>query len=229
MSYDGEFDSMTTQYAYDDRRQGGTGVLLGVLLAIALGAAALGVFVHNAKAGLAGRLANYITGRPLTTVSAPDVVEKIQRLNRLETVTYSLDTVIESKESSPILPDALAGDRLLMIVHGQTIAGIDFSKLKLEGVQITEGSGGRAIRLTLPPSEVFLTSIDNAKTRVYARETGLFVGADPNLESATRTRAHGELQQAALSDGILDAASKNARDTVRAMLEGLGFTKVDLQ
>lgn len=220
---------MTTQYDYDTRRRSGSGVLLGVLLAIALGAAALGVFVHNAKSGLAGRLASYITGRPLVTISAPDVVEKIQRLNRLETVTYSLDTVIESKESSPILPDALAGDRLLMIVHGQSLAGIDFNKFKPESVQITEGQNGRSIKLVMPPSEVFLTTIDNAKTRVYARETGLFVGADPNLETATRTRAQGELQQAALHDGILDAASKNARDTVRAMLEGLGFVRVDLQ
>lgn len=220
---------MTTQYQYETRARSRTGALLGVLLAVALGAAALGFFVHSARAGLAGRLASLITGRPLVTVSAPDVVEKIQRLNRLETVVYSLDTVIESHESNPVLPDALARDKLLMIVHGQTVAGIDFSRLKPESVQISDGRDGRSIRLALPPSEVFLTTIDNAKTRVYARDTGLFVSADPNLESVTRARAQGELQQAALSDGILDAASRNARETVRAMLEGLGFAHVQLQ
>lgn len=221
--------SVTTQYQYETGRRSRTGALLGVLLAVALGAAALGFFVHSARSGLAGRLASLITGRPLVTISAPDVVEKIQRLNRLETVVYSLDTVVESHESSPVLPDILAGDKLLMIVHGQTIAGIDFSKLKPESVQITDGRAGRSVRLTLPPSEVFLTSIDNTHTRVYARDTGLFVAADPNLESATRQRAQGDLQQAALQDGILDAASKNARETVRAMLEGLGFAHVQLQ
>ena len=220
---------VTTQYQYETRGWQPAGAVLGVLLAVALGAAALGFFVHSARAGLAGRIASLITGRPLVTVSAPDVVDKIQRLNRLETVVYSLDTVVESHESSAVLPDALAGDRLLMIVHGQTVAGIDFNKLKPEGVQITEGRDGRSVRLALPPSEVFLTTIDNAKTRVYARDTGLFVRADPNLESATRARAQGELQQAAMSDGILDAASRNARDTVRAMLEGLGFAHVQLQ
>ena len=220
---------MTLSYQHEVPRRRRSLSTLGVALAVALGAAALGFFLHTARAGLAGRLADLITGRPLVTLSAPDVVEKIQRLNRLETVTYSLDTVIESKESSPLLPDALAGDRLLMIVHGQTLAGIDFSKLKPESVQISEGRDGRSIRLALPPSEVFLTTIDNAKTRVYARDTGLFVGADPNLETATRARAQGELQQAALSDGILDAASRNARETVRAMLEGLGFAHVQMQ
>ncbi len=213
--------------SYTSRRP--TGAIAGILLAVALGAAALGFFVHQARSGLAGQLASYITGRPLVTVSAPDVVEKIQRLNRLETVVFSLDTVVESHESSPVLPDLLAGDRLLMIVHGQTIAGIDFSKLRPESVHITEGRDGRSISLTLPPSEVFVTTIDNARSRVYSRDTGIFVRADPNLETVTRERAQGELQQAALKDGILDTARANAQETVRAMLEGLGFAHVQLQ
>lgn len=219
---------MTNQYDYGYGRRRGTGAFFGILFALLLGAAALGFFIHSARSGLAGKLASLITGRPLTIVSAPDVVERIQRLSRLETVVYSLDTVIESKESSPVLPDVLAGDRLLMIVHGQTIAGVDLAQLKPESVQITESRDGRAIKLTLPPSQVFVTSLDNARTRIYSRDTGLFVRADPNLESQTRTRAQGELQNAALSDGILDSASRNARDTVKAMLSGLGFAHVEI-
>jgi hypothetical protein len=218
---------MTIQYSYG--RQRGSGTFFGVLLAIILGAVALGVFVHHARSGVAGKLAALITGRPLTIVSAPDVVEKVQQLNRLETVVYSLDTVVEGNESNPMLPDALAGDKLLMIVHGQTIAGIDMSKLQSDSVQITEGTQGRSIRLTLPPSQVFMTTIDVHKTRVYARDTGLFVKADPNLETQVLQKSQTQLQQAALSDGILDAAAKNARATVTAMLEGLGFEHVEIR
>ena len=218
---------MTMQYSYG--RQRGSGAFFGVLIALMLGAVALGMFVHHARSGIAGKLAAMITGRPLTIVSAPDVVEKVQQLNRLETVVYSLDTVVEGNESNPVLPDVLAGDKLLMIVHGQTIAGIDMSKLQAESVQITEGSEGRSIRLTLPPSQVFLTTIDVNKTRVYARDTGLLVKADPNLETQVRKKAQAQLQQAALSDGILDAATKNARATVTAMLEGLGFEHVEIR
>jgi hypothetical protein len=218
---------MTMQYNYG--RQRGSGTFLGVVLSLVLGAVALGVFVHHARAGVAGRLAAMITGRPLNIVSAPDVIEKVQRLNRLETVVYSLDTVVESSESSPLLPDALAGDKLLMIVHGQTVAGIDMSRLQPDSVEITEGASGRSIRLMLPPSEIFLTTIDEQKSRVYARDTGLFVKADPNLETQTRQKAQSELQAAALSDGILDAATKNARATVTAMLEGLGFEHVEIR
>ncbi|MEO6922835.1 MAG: DUF4230 domain-containing protein [Bryocella sp.] len=216
---------MTTQYDYGRRR---SSMFFSLVLVLLLGATALGVFVHQARQGAAGKLASLITGRPLNVVSAPMVVDKVQRLARLESVVYSLDTVVEGDKVSPILPDALAGDKILMIVHGQTIAGVDMSQLKPENVQITENNG-RSIKLTLPPSQVFLTTIDNAHTRVFSRETGLFVAADPNLESQTRTKAQDQLQQAALKGGILDAASKNARATVTALLEGLGFEHVDVK
>jgi hypothetical protein len=219
---------MTMQYDYRSNQRG-SGTMIGVLFALILGGVLVALFVHHARSGLAGRLASYITGEPVTVISDRAVVERVQRLAKLETVVYSLDTVVEGDESSAILPDALTGDHLLMIVQGQTIAGIDMSQLKPENVSISEAGSERDIRITLPSSQVFTTSIDNDHTRVYARETGLFVKADPNLESKTRAKAQGQLQEAALSDGILDAATKNARATVTAMLEGLGFTHVEVQ
>jgi hypothetical protein len=216
-------------YGYGDERSRSSGMLFVVILSLLLGALLLGVFVHRARSGWPGRLASAITGRNVTEVSAPDVIEKIERLNRLETVKYSLDTVVEGNESSPILPDALAGDKLLLIVHGSIVAGVDLSKLRPDSVQITEGPNGRSIRLDMPPSQVFTTTLDEAKTRVYSRDTGLLVRADPNLETETRAKAQAELQQAALSDGILDTASQNARSTITALLEGLGFSRVELR
>ena len=220
---------MTSQYEYDYGPKRGSGTLLGVVLAVLLGAAALGYFVHQARTGVAGRFASWVAGRPLTVVSAPDVVEKIQKLNRLETVVYSLDTVVEGEETSPVLPDALGADKLLMIVHGQSVAGIDLSKLDPESVRISEGPNGREIRLSLPKSEIFSTSLDESKCKVYARDTGLFVRADPNLETQVRQKAQVQLQQAALTDGILDAAARNARAEVTTMLQGLGFSRVELR
>jgi len=220
---------VTSQYDYGYGRRRGSGVFFAIILSLVLGATLLGVFIHRARSGWPGRIASAIAGRSLTVVSAPDVIERIQRLNRLETVKYSLDTVVEGDESNPILPDALAGDKLLMIVHGSTVAGVDLSQLKPESVQITETPNGRDIRLTLPPSQIFQTTVDEQKTRVYSRDTGIFVSADPNLESQTRAKAQAELQQAALSDGILDAAAKNAQVAVTALLQGLGFSRVDVR
>ena len=218
---------MTTQYNYDRR---GSGTFFAFLLALVLGAVALGLFVRQARTGAMGRIASLITGRSTAVdVSAPVVVEKIQRLARLETVVYSLDTVVEGNKSSTVFPDLLAGDRLLLVVHGQTIAGVDMSQMKSDDVQITESSTGRTIRVVLPPSKVFVTTVDNQHTRVYARSTGLLVPTDPNLETETRAKAEQDLNKAALEDGILDAASKNARGTVSALLGGLGFDHVEVR
>ncbi len=175
---------MTTQY---NSGRSSSGTFIAFILALLLGAAAMVVFLRHATTGILSRVATVITGRTTTSfdTSVPTVVQKIQRLNRLETVVYSLDTVIEGSKSSAVLPDLLAGDRILLIVHGQSIAGIDLSKLRSEDVRID----GRSIRVTLPASELFITSIDNQRTRVYARSTGLLTSADQNLESETRARA----------------------------------------
>lgn len=216
---------MTTQYRSG---QSTSYTFLGFVLALALGAVLLGVFVHRSKTGLAGRLATLITGRSTTfDESVPVVVEKIQTLNRLESVVYSLDTVVEGSVSSPMLPDVLAGDKILLVVHGQSIAGIDLSKLKPEDVRI-DGPNSRSIHVNLPPSEIFVTTLDNSKTRVYARSTGLLVPADQNLESETRAKAQQQLQAAAMSDGILDVARKNARASITMLLTSLGFDHVEV-
>jgi Protein of unknown function (DUF4230) len=215
---------MTTQYYTGPNY---TRMFFGILLALFLGAASLAVFVRHATTGALGRFASALTGRTTTfDTSVPAVVEKIQRLNRLETVVYSLDTVVEGDRSSPILPDALAGDRILLVVHGQSIAGIDLGQLKPEEVRID--AAAHAIQVTLPPSQLFVTTLDNQHTRVYSRDTGLLVPVDQNLESDTRAKAQDQLQQAALSDGILDAARKNARATVTTLLYSLGFQQVEV-
>ena len=215
---------MTTQYS--SGRAPST--FFAFLLALVLGAAGLALFLRHAQTGLAGRIATLIAGRTTSfDTSVPVVVEHIQKLNRLETVVYSLDTVVEGDKTTPLLPDILAGDKILLVVHGQSIAGIDLSQLKPEDVRI-DANNPRSIHVNLPPSQVVVTSLDNEHTRVYARSTGLLVPVDQNLESDTRAKAQQQLQAAAMADGILDAARKNARATVATLLYSLGFQQVEV-
>ncbi len=217
---------MTSQY---NTSRSSFGTFAAFLLALVLGAAALALFLRHATGGFMANIADRIIGRPASyDTSVPAVVQRIQHLSRLETVVYSLDTIVEGARSSAVLPDLLAGDRILLVVHGQVIAGIDLSQLKPEDVRITENNGARRIHVTLPPSQLFLTAIDNQHTRVYARSTGILVPVDQNLESETRAKAEQQLQQTALGDGILDAARKNARATVTTLLYSLGFSQVDV-
>jgi hypothetical protein len=151
------------------------------------------------------------------------VVDRIQKLQRLETVVYNMDKLVTGAKENRIFPDFLAGDRLLMMVHGEVVAGIDFSNLKPGDVKVD----GKAVQLRLPAPEVFSTRIDNAKTRVYSRQTGLLVPTDPNLETQVRQEAERQLQEAALADGILKTAQQNAASNLNGLLQGLGFEKIE--
>src|ERR1700729_773437 len=165
-----------------------------------------------------------LTGRTLAIdVSQPTVVDRIQRLQRLETVVYTMDKIVTGARENPIFPDFLAGDRLLMMVHGEVVAGIDFSNLKAGDVQVQ----GKQIRLHLPVSQVFSTRLDSARTKVYSRQTGLLVPTDPNLETQVRQEAEHQLQESAVADGILRTAQDNAASTVNSLLQGLGFEKIE--
>lgn len=214
--------------AYKDKPKSRAGaVLFGLLIFFALGCAgAVWLLRHVGQNDATGRVASYLLGnRETFNTTAPDVVSQIQRLNRLETVSYSVDTVVEGKHTNTVLPDLLFGDRLILVVHGQVYAGVDLSQLKADQVHVE----GRSVTLDLPPSMVFSTKIDTGKTRVFARTTGLLVQADPNLEIDTQKLAETQILEAATKDGILDTARANARLGMESLLRGLGFTTVTVR
>jgi hypothetical protein len=164
-------------------------------------------------------------GRTQINVDQPTVVRQIQQLRRLETVSYTMDKIISGEHANAYFPKFLAGDRLLLVVHGEVVGGIDLAGLQPGDVSIR----GQKASIHLPAAEVFSTRIDNARTKVYSRDTGLFSSPDPNLESEVREVAERQLQQAALQDGILKSAADNARTTISSMLQGFGFHEVDIR
>src|ERR1700728_591099 len=199
------------------------GLLLGILCVGSMGWLMLS---RNSGRSLLSHMWTSLTGRTLSIdVSQPTVVDRIQRLQRLETVVYTMDKIVSGARENPILPNFLAGDRLLMMVHGEVVAGIDFSSLKPGDVKVNS----KEIHLHLPAPQVFSTRIDSAKTRVYSRETGLLVPTDPNLETQVRQEAERQLLEAAIADGILRTAQQNAATTITSLLQGLGFDKIEFE
>ena len=191
------------------------GVLLGFLDIASLG--------HLAHAGFWSRFAGFVTGRSATIdTSSPTVVERIRQLSRLESVVYSLDKIVEGQRQSSYIPDFLVGDKLILVAHGEVIAGVDLQQLKPTDVSVS----GDSVHVKLPAAQVFTTRIDNARTKVFSRSTGLLVNPDVNLESQVRQAAEQQMTQAALDDGILMRAHGNAQAAVSALLYGLGFHKV---
>jgi len=174
-------------------------------------------------AGLVRLIASLRGGGTVIQATQPTVVRQIQQLQRLETVRYTMDKIISGERDSAYLPKFLVSDRLLLVVHGEVIGGVDLSKLRPSDVTVQ----GRTVTVHLPNPEILVTRVDNAKTRVYSRDTGLFSSPDPNLESEVREEAERQLQQAAQQDGILKTAQDNARSALITILKGLGFERVE--
>jgi hypothetical protein len=200
------------------------GILLGATLAVIL----IGAFIWGTTGLGVLRVLSALrdVNKPATiNVDQPTVVRQIQQLQRLETVNYSLDKIISGEHSNPYFPKFLVGDRLLLVMHGQVVAGIDLAGVQPGDVTVA----GDKVSIKLPPAEVFTTSLDNTKTRVYSRETGLLSSTDPFLESEVRQEAERQLTEAALQDGILAMASQNGKTTIAGLLRGIGFHDVDVQ
>jgi hypothetical protein len=197
------------------------GGFLGVILTVGLA----GVLVWLSTGLGLLHFIRVLRGQPAGNVNQPTIVRQIQQLQRLETVSYTADKIISGGHANAYFPNFLAGDRLLLVVHGEVIAGINLANLQPGDVEIQ----GQKASIHLPPAEVLSTRIDSAKTRVYSRETGLFSSPDPNLESEVRAEAERELQQDALQDGILKTAADNAGSTIAGMLRGFGFREVDIR
>jgi len=150
------------------------------------------------------------------------VIKQIKSLNRLETAQFTIEKVIDAGSNGNIFQQFLFGDKLLLIAQGDVIAGVDMTKMKDNDIQIDN----TAIRLTLPPPEILIATLNNDQTKVYDRRTGLLTKGDKDLESKARDQATKIIRQAACDGHILDTASANARNQLTALLKSLGFETV---
>lgn len=150
------------------------------------------------------------------------VVKQIQSLNRLETATFTIEKVIDAGTSGNRLQQLLVGDRLLLIAHGEVIAGFDMSEVSANDIEVT----GQTLRVNMPAPEILVSKLDNEQTRVYDRQSGIFTRGDKDLESEARNEAEVVIRTAACRGGILDEATKNARNQLTTLFKSMGYTTV---
>ena len=160
---------------------------------------------------------------PTPTV-VPDpitIIHEVKTLARLETIQYSVEKVITAEIGQNEF-GFLFGDKLLFVAHGSVVAGIDLAKMNPESIWFE----GKYLYVDLPEPEIFMVDLDNEKSYVYDRETGLLSKGDLNLETQARQLAEKEIQKAAVDDEILAQAEKNAEYIMQRIFEGLGFEDV---
>lgn len=150
-------------------------------------------------------------------INTSAVIRQIQTLSELVTVKYVIEKVV-------ILEDVkwYGENRLLLLAHGIVKAGIDLSQIKPEDVE----ADGKKISLKLPMEKITDAYLDEKKTGVIERSTGIVRQFDKDLEQNARKLAVEDIRRAARENGIAQDARERAESQLRAFLKQAGFEEV---
>ncbi len=142
--------------------------------------------VQSLTGELATQVSSVMNPTPTILPSPLTLIRDIRSLARLETIQFTVEKVITA-ESNQGVWGKLFGDKLILVARGRVIAGIDLSKVGADDLELRDG----ILILSMPEPEVFVTALDNKKSYVYDRDTGLLTKGDVNLESSARAAAEG--------------------------------------
>jgi len=174
--------------------------------------------LSNQNHAMQTQVSNLLNPTPTIIPDPETYINEIRALARLETIQYSIEKVITGETGGGTF-QTFFGDKILFVGHGTVIAGIDMDKLGPEDMRYENG----VLTVKLPPAEVFIATLDNEKSYVYERDTGLLTKPDPNLETLVRQSAEQEILKAALEDGVLEQAQINAEAYLIKFFAALGF------
>lgn len=154
----------------------------------------------------------------IEVLTTDGVISKIQTLNRLQTVVYSVDTVITAEKQGNWYTLWQDGQKGLFVAHGKVQAGIDLNELTADKVQISSDENGKqSVQITLPPAKIFETYLNNVE--IYDIKTGMFgmVDIDPQIFSQAQQSGKHQVLVTACQSDILKLATDNAQKQIQSL------------
>ena len=110
------------------------------------------------------------TEKTFINTNQPSVIKEIRSLQRMETASFTIEKVIDAGTTETnVFSKFLFGDKILLVAHGQVIAGFDFSQVSEKDIVVND----KNIRISLPSPQILIASLDNSQTRVYDRQRGI--------------------------------------------------------
>ena len=177
--------------------------------------------VQSMTGAISTSVSSFLNPTPTILPDPMTIIRDIRSLARLETIQYTVEKVITAETNQGIF-EQLFGDKLIFIARGQVIAGIDLARLGPDDLQMKNG----VLTVRLPEPQIFVAALDNEKSYVYHRDTGLLSKGDINLETNARRVAENEIRKAATEDGILELAQQNAENYLYRLFLQMGYQEV---
>jgi hypothetical protein len=163
------------------------------------------------------------TPTPTPTPTPRVITLQVQALGRLETARFMMQSIVDRQRVPENIWESVFGtEQLLLVAEGEVVAGFDMSSVRKEDIVVQRDR----VHITLPAPVILYSRVDNNKTYIYERKTGLFRRPDKDIESEARQLAEQAMVEHALEGNILEQAQANGRLQIEAFLRSLGFTDI---
>jgi len=162
--------------------------------------------------------------------SQPALLEKLSDLSEYRAATADLQVLIDVEEDIRFLPSFVAGSRVTFLAGGTVDAAVDFGELDGRSIEVD----GDAVTITLPAAAIVDVDVEPDRSYVVDRERGILdrIGGvfsdNPTGERELFQLAEDKLLAAAGESELLDRAETNTAEMLTALLESLGFERVDV-
>lgn len=177
--------------------------------------------MNQANQSLQTQVSQLLNPTPTIIADPVTYINEIRALARLETIQYSVSQVMTGEDNQGTLGFAF-GTKILVVVHGTVIAGIDMEKLQPTDMRLENG----ILYVNLPPAEILAVTLDTEKVEVYTLQEGVLADVDPTLVLQTVQGGQEKILSVALDDGILLQAERNAEAYLIKFFSALGFDTV---
>jgi hypothetical protein len=166
--------------------------------------------------------------------SRPAVLKSIENLRDFRAASGHFEVIVDVEKDARFVPAKIKGERVLFVAVGSVDAGVDFSGLEDDAVEVSDDR--RTVSLELPPATYREPQLDLDRSYVYDRDRGVLdrlqslFGDDSSLDRELYPLAEEKLESAARDgSGLLARAERNTRLMLEGLLRSLGFTQVEVR
>jgi hypothetical protein len=166
--------------------------------------------------------------------TGPAVLKSIQNLHDFRAASGHFEVIVDVEQDTRFVPAAIKGERVLFVAIGAVDAGIDFSNLDADAVDVS--ADRRGVTLELPPATFREPVLDLDRSYVYDRDRGAIdriqslLGDDTGSDPELYVLAEDKLADAARDgSGLLARAEANTRTMLAGLLRALGFRRVEIR
>lgn len=202
--------------------------LTGLLVVVAMLVAVLGV------AGIVGwRLLDDPFRTTQVDHSTPPVLLELRDLAEFHAAQGQYEVTIDIEQDVKWVPAWIAGERVQFVAVGTVDAVVDFGRLTETSFVVDDLT--KSVVVTLEPVRLAAPVLDLETSHVMNRDRGLLdrVGGifddSPTTEQWLYALAEDKLAAAADATELAARAEQNTASTVTAMLQALGFDRVDVR